>query len=144
MKKLAENIYRIDRRGELEEAVLHYFQNSVFHSKPQSVPTAYSVRYYDLPEVYPYVVVMLDDDEREEMTFEYVSLAMFERNSEEDKDHLFEFNIRRVYLTSPYRVRESLYQIPAKDIFKALLALGQTHSRDEEYDLEVISWTMVR
>lgn len=144
MKKLAESIYRIDRQGELEEAVLHYFQNSNFHSKPQSVPTAYSVRYYDLPEVYPYVVVMLDDDEREEMTFEYVSLAMFERNAEEDKEHLFEFNIRRKYLTSPYRIRESMYQIPAKDIFKALVALGQAHSRDEEYELEVISWTKVR
>lgn len=135
MKNIDETTYLIERRGELEEAVLHYFQGHL--------PSDYCIYYDDVPGIYPYVVVMLDDDEREKMSFTYVPIGVFERNEDTDQTNLYEFKLRRTYLTSPYNVVESTYQLPAKDIFKAMVELGQIFHRDEEYNLEVISWVFV-
>lgn len=138
MKKLCDWNYLIEGNGQLDAAIKAFCSeiNVLFY--PDNIYLG------DVPNEYPYVAIMNHDNDRELVCPVYVKVTDFEKSADDDKGHLFEFNVRRVYLVSPYRVRESLYQIPAKDIFKAMIALGQAHSRDEEYDLEVISWNMVR
>lgn len=98
----------------------------------------------DIPQnEFPYILTVETDDENEILVVNYVQLKEFVSDSEAP-EHLYEFKIRRTYATSPYRVKESAFQIPAKDIFDAHLQLGQIHHRDDEYDLEVISWIQVR
>lgn len=99
--------------------------------------------YQELPKVYPYVAIIEDDDDHEVLVIHHVAVDEFFAK-EDGKDHLFEFELRRSDINSPYRIRETKYQIPAKDIFKAMFLLGQAFHRDEDYLLEVLSWKQVR
>ena len=135
MKKLSSTIYLIEGPGQFDDAIRDYLGDK---------SNDYTTHPYTMPTDYPYVLVLDDDDERVALECRYVTLVDFENRGEDAKPHLFEFRIRRVYLTTPYRVRESDYQIPARDIFEAMVQLGQTHHRDEEYDLTVLSWRQVK
>ena len=138
MKKLKEDTYLIEGIAQLSMAIDAYFAE-----------TDRSAEFVDIhndepPKAYPYVVVFNEYEERNVLECRYVELADFENRDEDAKEHLFEFRLQRVYLTTPYRVRESDYQIPALDIFDAMVKLGQTHHRDEEYELKVLSWRQVK
>lgn len=138
MKKLKKDTYLIERFMQLPLAIDAYFAETERTSEHVDICVG------EQPESHPYVVVFNEDEDRNYLECRYVELADFENRGEDAKEHLFEVRIRRVYLTTPYRVRESDYQIPARDIFEALVALGQTHHRDEEYELKVLSWRQVR
>lgn len=99
--------------------------------------------YQELPKVYPYIAIVEDDDDHELLVIHHVALSEFVAK-DDGKDHLYEFVIRRKDLHSPYTEREIKYQVPAKDIFKAMVELGQTYHKDDQYDLEVVSWKQVR
>lgn len=96
-----------------------------------------------LPQVYPYVVLAYADQENDFIDLSSVTLIDFENLDVDSKDHLFELVIRRKDLDSPYTEREHVYQVPAKDIFKAMVELGQEYHKDDMYDLEVVSWKQV-
>lgn len=99
--------------------------------------------YQELPKVYPYVAIIENDDAHELLVIHHVALGEFFAK-EDGKSHLYEFELRRSDRESPYRVRETKYQVPAKDLITAMLRLGQTHYCDDEYELEVVSWKQVR
>lgn len=138
MKKLKEDTYLIEGIMQLPMAIDAYF------AETERTSEHVDIRGGEPPENYPYIVVFAEYGEHDVLECRYVELADFENRGEDAKEHLFEFRIRRVYLTTPYRVRESDYQIPARDIFEAMLRLGQTHHRDEEYELTVLNWRQVK
>lgn len=147
MKKIDNTTFLIERQGELEQVVIDYFKGEadagLIRGHVAGIPSWYSVYYLEVPTEYPFVALLNDDDERCNIEFQYVKPSDF-ICIDDGSQRLFEFQLRRSMTSSPYRVVESTYQIPAKDIFEAHLKLGQTMHRSEEYELEVVSYQQVR
>lgn len=138
------NQYLIEQPGELLDAIdLSKQRADLEEFGATEVLTEYTRLMSPIPTTYPYVVVIEAGDEITTLICTFVKPSAFTALPD-DKEHLYEFSLRRSGLESPYKVRESKYQIPARDIFEAHLKLGQVHHRDEEYDLEVLSWLQVR
>lgn len=91
---------------------------------------------------FPFIITVEVDYAHEILVVNHVLLSDFKAD-EETSNHLFEFVIRRNYRNSPYVVRESLYQVVAKDLFEAHTTLGRTFNKIDEYDLEVMSWKII-
>jgi hypothetical protein len=137
MKKLRDGVYRIERMMELQ-AVVDEYLIEVGEDREDV-----AVNYGLIPPAFPFLAVIDYSDEYYTLSIEYITLCDFEESSDSAM-HLFEFEIERTALESPYTVRRSLYQVPAPDILKAILQLGQTHHRDEVYDLKIVKWNQVR
>ncbi len=118
---------------------LDYTDDDVFISE-----AVYGVN--DLPRKYPYILICnyVDDDVFSHIATFGVTEDAFVATDPHVREHLYEFRIRRTGLESPYQIRESEHQIPAKDIFTAYMELGQTFHKDEEYLLEVLSCKQVK
>lgn len=140
MKKLRELIYRIDRPLELSAVVDDVFKEYELNKSGETHDVCLGVP----PEVFPYIVIVNLRAESSTVDIEYVTPADFINREEGAKERLFEFRIKRTDRDSPYRVRESDYQIPARDLFEAHLKLGQVHHNDDRYELEVLSWKQVK
>lgn len=108
------------------------------HVTTSEVIDHYVVMDRELPATYPYVMVVNCDDERNVLLVSVVNLSDFKGVGK-----LFEFRFKKTSLTSPYKVQEIDYQIPAIDIFEAFLKLGQTFNKDEEYVIEVLDFKTV-
>lgn len=151
MKKLDEDKYgdtqqyRIERWGEFVEAINHFKPRvGLENEDASSLISTGRVRNADKqPHEFPYVVVLTENEIGNGINCVFVKPSAFIA-SPDDVEHLYEFSIRRTGRTSPYRVYETQYQIVARDPFAAQLRVGQVHHRDEEYDIEVISWQQVR
>lgn len=137
MKKLNEYQYLIERPMELSEALRELF---VEIDEDQG---DYHIMTGETPMHYPYVVFFEVNTENSIVDCHYVGLSAF-RLEASDKVKLFEFNLRKTEHTSPYRVREFSYQLPARDVVDALVKLGQSHSKDELYELEVLTIEQVK
>lgn len=151
MKKLEKDKYGhchkylIERLGELDLAIDDFKPraDAACWTATELLANGHVSGLDQTPTAFPYICVMDGDDVHNQISCVFVKVGDFAAEPD-DNDHLYEFNLRRTGLESPYQVRESKYQIPARDIFEAHLKLGQVHHRDEEYDLEVISWQQVR
>lgn len=140
------NKYLIERAGELDAAIDHFkirIGGLEYMEAAEILTSSHTWFVTPIPTVYPYVVVVDGDDERDSISLTFVKPSAFTALPD-DPSHLYEFSIRRKDLNSPYRVHETKYQVVALDIFEAHVKLGQTYYRDEEYELEVISWQQVR
>lgn len=136
--------YLIERGGDLIEAINHFkpraglkYQEGFVLINNGSVVGAEKQ-----PTSYPYVVVLEADDERNVIYCVFVKPTAFTALPD-GSQHLYEFDVRRVDRNSPYRVRESKYQIIALDVFEAHLKLGQIYSNYDDYELEILNWKQV-
>lgn len=135
--------FLIEQRGEFEEAFNAMIANYHFSRKYDEFSRDNNIYGLHLMPEVPFTVTFEVDSLNEHVYLDFVSPDDFMNKEPEAKTQLFEFRIRRTMLTSPYTIKETNYQIPARDIFDAHVQLGQTHHRDEEYDLEVLSWKKV-
>lgn len=140
----------ITKASDLEAFFLRNLHECTYETPNPSVTTlarideVYVLDVTPRPFKYPYLVLAHYDNERETIRAHYISQEHLQLPADSDDVHLFEFRIKRTDLEPPYRVRESDYQIPAKDILTAHLMLGQTHHNVDKYDLDVLSWVQVK
>lgn len=133
------NQFLITRMGDFDDVIENVKDRIGYQDFPNDVVFSKCVGIVDMPTEYPYVLTVESDKVMGQLYLTFVSLEQFR-----DVGELFEFELKRTDLVSPYTVRFNRYQVPAKDVFDAYLKLGQTHHRDEDYDLEVISCRAVK
>lgn len=140
MKKLQDWQYLIERPLELHVALDALFKEMECSDERDH----YTINYGSIPEETPYVVLFDLITNHDVVDCNYVKMSDFKSADPEGKEHLFEFKIRKTGLDSPYAIRESDYQMPAKDLPEAIFKMGQTCYRDDEYLYEILSWNQVR
>lgn len=140
MKKLRDKTFLIEGPMDLSVAIDQAFADMV--TEPVRGP--HYVEHIEVPDHYPYVAVIDVIEEYDVIVVNGVSVKDFVATGAEGRTCLFEFNVRKTWLESPYKVRENVYQMPAKDLIEAIFKMGQTHHKDEEYLFEILSWNQVR